>query len=251
MIDSADGDGADCLQTVVSGEHGVPRFRHSGYALRVTVKGIAFFDIDGTLIPSGSSSSLLAARFGHQADLDRAEALYAEGELTNQQVSEIDALGWRGVSIQRVDQWIDRLPLMKGIDTVVSWCRRNDVEPVLASLAWLPVSTSIAKRHGFTVNGGPRVGLSSGVYDGTVAEHFDEYDKRDRALQFAAERGVPAARCCAIGDSRSDVPLFQALPSSLALNAGAAAREAATASIAVRDLAEILPWLREWARGLN
>lgn len=209
-----------------------------------------FFDIDGTLVPSGSSSSYLAAHLGHQPELDRAEALYARGELTNQQVSEIDAHGWRGVSTLSVERLLESLPLIDGIDAVVSWCRKHHIKPVLASLAWQPVSQSIALRHGFTANGGPRVGVVDAAYDGTVAEHFDEHNKRDRALQLAAELGVPATRCVAVGDSRSDIPLFQSLPASLALNADASAREAATAAINTNDLSEILPWLREWERGL-
>ncbi|MDF2827423.1 MAG: haloacid dehalogenase [Mycobacterium sp.] len=217
----------------------------------MTLRGIVFFDIDGTLVPSMSSSSFLAARLGHQRELDHAERRYAAGELTNEEVSVIDARGWRGVSTSTVDQWLDELPLIAGVEAVVSWCRRHRIEPVLASLAWQPVSNSIARRCGFTGTGGPRVGISRRAYDGTVAEHFNEYDKRDRALALAAERGVPAQRCCAIGDSRSDIPLFHVLPTSLALNAGAAAREAATAAIVTRDLTDVVPWLQEWERGLD
>jgi len=39
--------------------------------------------------------------------------------------------------------------------------------------------------------------------------------------------------------------LFDVLPTSLALNAGAAARAAATAAIATQDLTEVVPWLQE------
>jgi phosphoserine phosphatase len=69
----------------------------------VTV-GIVFFDVDGTLVSPGSSSSFLAARFGHQDALDDAESRYADGDLTNQQVSEVDALAWRGTSVATVDR---------------------------------------------------------------------------------------------------------------------------------------------------
>jgi phosphoserine phosphatase len=31
----------------------------------MTVRGIVFFDIDGTLVPTGSSGSFLAQRLGH------------------------------------------------------------------------------------------------------------------------------------------------------------------------------------------
>jgi phosphoserine phosphatase len=208
--------------------------------------GIVFFDIDGTLVPSGSSSSYLAGHLGHQQELDAAEDRYASGELTNQQVSEIDAAGWRGARVTDVDLLLEELPLIPGIDDVLAWCRAQSLEPVLASLAWQPVSAALARRHGFTASGGPRVGLVGDSYDGTVAEHFDEYDKRDRALDLARQRGVPTDRCAAVGDSRSDIPLFQAVPASLALNAGAAARAAANHAINATDLREILPWLERW-----
>ncbi|MCS6551026.1 haloacid dehalogenase-like hydrolase [Curtobacterium flaccumfaciens pv. flaccumfaciens] len=212
--------------------------------------GIVFFDVDGTLVSPGSSSSFLAARFGHQDALDDAEARYADGDLTNQQVSEVDALGWRGTSVATIDRWLDDLPVLPGTATVVAWCRAHDVEPVLASLAWQPVTRSLAGRFGFVPNGGPRVGEHGGVHDGTVAEHFDEFDKRDRALTFARDLGVPIEHCCAVGDSRSDIPLFQALPSALALNAAPAARAAASNEIDADDLSRIIPWLDRWLRGL-
>lgn len=190
----------------------------------MSARGIVFFDIDGTLVPSMSSSSFLAKRFGHARALDTAEQRYAEGELTNEEVSVIDAAGWRGTPTRTVAAWLEELPLFAGIDDVLVWCVGHDVEPVLASLAWQPVAEAIAKRHGLTTNGGPRVHVVGTDYDGTVAEHINEYDKRDRALQFAAGCGVSIDHCCAIGDSRSDLPLFDALPASLALNASGAAR---------------------------
>jgi phosphoserine phosphatase len=208
--------------------------------------GIVFFDIDGTLVPSGSSSSYLAAHLGHQPQLDAAEDRYARGELSNQQVSEIDAAGWPGARVDDVDLLLEKLPLIPGIDDVLAWCRAHSLEPVLASIAWQPVSAALARRHGFTVSGGPRMGIAEVAYDGTVAEHFDEYDKRDRALDLARQRSVPIDRCTAVGDSRSDIPLFQAVPASLALNATAAARNTATNAIDATDLREILPWLEQW-----
>ncbi|KAI5357643.1 Putative HAD superfamily protein [Septoria linicola] len=217
----------------------------------MSIRGLAFFDIDGTLVPSMSSSGFLAERLGHVHELDHAEAHYAAGKLTNAQVSVIDARGWRGASIEAIDGWLCDLPLIADIDVVVSWCRNNQIEPVLASLAWQPVSDSIARRLGFTPNGGPRVGISNSIYDGTVAEHFDEYDKRDRAIALAIDRHVPLERCCAIGDSRSDIPLFNALSASLALNANVTAQEAATAAMNTQNLGEIVPWLEEWVRSFR
>lgn len=215
------------------------------------VRGIVFFDVDGTLVPTGSSSSHLAARLGHRAALDEAERQYADGILTNRQVSEIDAAGWRGTSTSAVDRWLEDLPVLTGVELVVAWCRSHRVAPVLASLAWQPVTASLARRFGFVANGGPRVGVTGEIHDGTVAEHFDEFDKRDRALWYAQAVGVPIERCCAIGDSRSDIPLFEVVPAALALNATGAARAAASSAIDATDLSEVVPWLETWLRGLD
>jgi phosphoserine phosphatase len=217
----------------------------------MSTRGIVFFDIDGTLVPSMSSSSFLAKRLGHEHALDAAEQRYAEGELTNEEVSVIDAEGWRGTPTSTVAAWLDELPLIAGIDAVVAWCVERDVEPVLASLAWQPVGEAIARRHGFTANGGPRVHVVGSDYDGAVAQHFNEYDKRDRALQLAVERGVPIDHCCAIGDSRSDLPLFDALPASLALNADAMARAAASVAVDTKDLRDVISWLETWKATLH
>ncbi|WP_159572101.1 HAD family phosphatase [Curtobacterium sp. 18060] len=215
------------------------------------VRGIVFFDVDGTLMSTGSSSSHLAERFGHRDALDEAERRYADGSLTNRQVSEIDAAGWRGASTTTVDRWLDDLPVLPGVELVVAWCRTHQVVPVLASLAWQPVTRSLARRFGFVAHGGPRVGVTGGTYDGAVAEHFDEFDKRDRALRYALARGVPIERCCAIGDSRSDIPLFEVVPAALALNATGAARAAASTAIDTADLSDVVPWLEGWLNSLG
>lgn len=245
------------LRKALTWDQGVEMGTHKRFVmapvtiLSMTTRGIAFFDIDGTLLPSTSSGSFLAERFGHRRELDDAEVQYAAGTLTNEQVSIIDARGWAGTSTRTVIEWLNDLPLIPGIEAVVAWCRDSQIEPLLASLAWQPVSFAIADRYGFTANGGPRVQQANEIYDGTVAEHFDEYDKRDRALRLAQTRDVPPSHCCAIGDSRSDIPLFDALPYSLALNADQAARAAATVAIDTQNLQDILPWLEAWEAALD
>lgn len=64
-----------------------------------------------------------------------------------------------------------------------------------------------------------------------------------------AVRVLPQRRP-ATGDSRSDIPLFEALPASLAPNADVAARSAATAALDTSDLRDVVPWLTAWERDL-
>ncbi|MFE0628461.1 HAD family hydrolase [Streptomyces sp. NPDC058864] len=205
--------------------------------------GAVFFDVDGTLVPGTSSSVFLAGFLGHREELARAEDGYAAGDLDNRQVSELDAAGWAGVPVERVGGWLDGLPLVPGIAETVAWCRRNGLVPVLATLAWSPVGSHLADRFGFHAFGGPRLETSGGRFTGRVARHFDEYDKRDVALAQARQLGLAPRSCGAVGDSRSDLPLFASVGLSVAFNASAGARDAATVTVDDGDLRSVLPAL--------
>ena len=97
----------------------------------------------------------------------------------------------------------------------------------------------------------PRPGRGSERYTGEVERHLDEFGKRDYALHIAHRLGLSPSRCAAVGDSRSDVPLFSQAGLSIGFNADAAASAEADVSVVGRDLRSILPYLEQWAAGLE
>ncbi len=202
-----------------------------------------FFDVDGTLVPGTSSSVFLAGFLGHRDELAAAEDGYASGALDNRQVSELDAAGWAGVPEEQVLGWLDGLPLVSGISETVAWCWSSGLVPVLATLAWSPVGGYLADRFGFHSFSGPQLETAGGRFTGRVARHFDEYDKRDFALAQARELGFDPLWCGAVGDSRSDLPLFASVGVAVAFNASKHARTAATAAVEDDDLRGVLPHL--------
>ncbi|MFJ9112559.1 HAD family hydrolase [Streptomyces sp. NPDC102283] len=205
--------------------------------------GAVFFDVDGTLVPGTSSSVFLANFLGHRDELSLAEDAYASGDLDNRQVSELDAKGWTGVSEGQVSGWLDGLPLVSGITETVGWCRRNGLVPVLATLAWSPVGSYLTDRFGFHAFSGPRLETDGNRFTGRVDRHFDEYDKRDFALAQARDLRLAPSSCGAVGDSRSDLPLFASVALSVAFNASAGARAAATGAVDGGDLRSVIPAL--------
>lgn len=210
------------------------------------VRGVVFFDVDGTLVPRTSSGQHLADLLGHADVVREAEAGYAAGMLTNQEVSVLDARGWAGRTPAEVRGFLESLPLVDGITETVAWCRARDLAPVLTTLAWQPVGDYLCERFGFAGASGPRLDVLEGRYSGEVAEHFDETGKRDFALAVAARLGVRPARCAAVGDSRSDLPLFAAVGLAIAFNATPAARSAAHAEAEGGDLRAVVPVLTAW-----
>jgi phosphoserine phosphatase len=82
--------------------------------------------------------------------------------------------------------------------------------------------------------------LPDGTLSGRVEQHFDELSKRDFVIRYSAERGIDTKNVFAVGDSRSDIPLFKAVGYAVAVNATAQAATAAACAIQTRNLADVL-----------
>jgi phosphoserine phosphatase len=210
------------------------------------VRGAVFFDVDGTLVPYTSSGRHLAEFLGHAEVFREVEAGYAAGTLSSQEAGVLDARGWTRRTPAEMCGFLESLPLVDGIAETVLWCRRRGLTPVLATLAWDVVGAHLCGRFGFDRACGPRLEVIDGRYSGEVAELFDELSKRDFAVSVAAELGVELGRCAAVGDGRSDVPLFAEVGLAIALNATPAARAAAHVSVDGTDLRAVLPILDAW-----
>ncbi|MFC7280175.1 HAD family hydrolase [Paractinoplanes rhizophilus] len=208
-----------------------------------TPVGAIFFDVDGTLVPNTSSSAYLAGFMGHQEEVNRVERDYANGILTNQQVSAVDAAGWAGQTHSNVMRWLTGLPLVDGISDVVEWSKQRRLEPILATLAWEPVGKYLASRFGFHSYCGSQLEIVDGAYTGNVIGSFDEYDKLNFAIRQAELLGFPIGHCAAIGDSRSDLPLFEAVGLSVAFNASEGVRRKASATATGPDIRAVIPSL--------
>ncbi|MFF0372983.1 HAD family hydrolase [Actinoplanes missouriensis] len=215
------------------------------------IRGAVFFDVDGTLVPGTSSGQHLADRLGHAELCRDAEARYDDGTLTNQQASLIDARGWADWSPADVRGFLDSLPVVDGIAETVEWCRGHGLVPVLATLAWDAVGAYLCERFGFERSCGPRLEVVGGRYSGQVAEHLDEEGKRDFARSVARELGFGLGECAAVGDSRSDLPLFAEAGLAIAFNATPAAQAAAHVAVTGPDLRAVLPPLAAWRDPLS
>lgn len=215
------------------------------------IAGAVFFDVDGTLVRGTSSSQFLAAQLGHLAELVEAEKSYRVGRIDSEEVSVLDARGWSGRGQDEVSAWLRDLPVVDGITAAVTRCRELGLAPYLATLAWTPVGEYLCERFGFQGACGPRLATAEGVYSGEVAAHLDEFGKRDYALATARSLGLAASSCAAVGDSRSDLPLFEEVGLSIAFNGDSGIAAGSDVAIVSNDLRAILPSLDHWVRSLG
>jgi phosphoserine phosphatase len=114
---------------------------------------------------------------------------------------------------------------------------------LLATITWRFAAELLQERHGFAAVSGTELEVTDGVLGRRVSRYFDEHDKLRFVEEWCAERSIGLDDVVAVGDSRSDLPLFRRVGRSVALNATPDARRAATCVIDTEDLRDVLPLL--------
>ena len=88
---------------------------------------------------------------------------------------------------------------------------------------------------------GPSLAIDpQGRFTGAVSADFQETDKPVFVQRFCEQRQMDMRNVFAVGDARSDIPLFGAVGFSVALNANAQARAAATVVVDSDSLMDVL-----------
>jgi len=191
-------------------------------------------------------SQHLADRFGQGERMAELERRYAAGEISNSAVAEEQARGYRGVPLPRVVEELGDIACIDGIDATLAALRERGIVSLLGTVTWSFAAEEFGRRHGFAAVSGTEVDLDpGGVPTGGVKRHFDEWDKLEFVASYCEGNGIDLGECIAVGDSRSDIPLFEAVGISIALNATSQAREAASIAIDTENLTDILdliPW---------
>jgi phosphoserine phosphatase len=202
---------------------------------------LACFDLDGTLVLGTSVCLHLAEKLGHLDCLKQLEAQYASGEISNALVA--DGIGpyYAGRSLAAIEVHLSTVPIIKGVPSVLATLADKGIESLICTVSWRFVAQILAKRFGFVDASGCEMHMDeNGLLTGQVSKHFDEFDKLEFVKAHCAERQIPLSQVFAVGDSRSDIPLFGAVGFSVALNATDAAKAAASVAIETDDLGDVL-----------
>jgi phosphoserine phosphatase len=206
---------------------------------------LACFDLDGTLVRGTSVSQHLADRMELGEEMAELERRYAAGEISNSLVAVEQARGWSHLRVAELTAMLSDIPCIDAIDATLAELRSRGIDSILATVTWSFAAEEFGRRHGFLEVSGTEIELAHGRPTGAVARHFDERDKLAFVSSYCDRHGIDLAECIAVGDSRSDVPLFGAVGFAVALNATSDARAAATVSIDtgwLPDVLDLVPW---------
>lgn len=204
---------------------------------------VVVFDLDGTLLRGTTVSLLLAQWLGQAEEIAELEQAFHAHEISNSVVADTSA-GWlagqRTTDIYAVlaeGAWID------GMSETFRALAAARVKLLLGTVTWKFAAEMLQERYGFAAVSGTEMHVSGGVLSGIVTRYFDEHDKVRFVEEWCERNGYSMRQVAAIGDSRSDVPLFERAGMSIALNATPDARAAATHVLDTYDLCDVLKLL--------
>ncbi len=204
---------------------------------------VVVFDLDGTLLRGTTVSLLLARWLGQAEEIARLEQAFHAHEITNTVVADTSA-GWlTGKTTAEVWRVLDDGPWIAGLQETLRVLTTAGKNLLLGTITWSFAAEMLRERHGFAAVSGTEMIEVDGVLSGTVGRYFDEHDKVRFVQDWCADNGFAMSQVVAVGDSRSDVPLFQTVGMSIALNATPDARAVATHALDTDDLRDLLPLL--------
>lgn len=138
------------------------------------------------------------------------------------------------------DTWRDTA-LMPGAEALLATMRANGAHCALVSGGFTFFTGRVAERVGFHEHHSNTLLLEGGKLAGTVAEPIlDKDSKLETLKRLAAERGLPLADCCAVGDGANDLPMIQAAGLGVAFRAKPTVRAAARHVVTHGDLTALL-----------
>ncbi|MER6911314.1 HAD family phosphatase [Streptomyces sp. NPDC000594] len=211
-----------------------PPFRHP----------VVVFDLDGTLVRSTTVSLLLAKGLGHLPAVEELERGYDAHLLDNEEFTHREAALFAGTPAARAVAQLREVPWIGGVKETLAALTAGGCTLLLTTLAWQFAVEELEHRHFFSEVRGAGLEVVDGVFTGRVERHFHEEDKRSFVESWCAARGIPLSEVAAVGDSRTDLHLFAAVGTAVAVNASPEARAAARHTVDTDDLRAILPLLR-------
>ena len=189
---------------------------------------VIVFDLDGTLLRGTSVCLLLAQWLDREGEVSELERAFSAHEISNSVIADTSAAWLSGRSMDEAWRVLMDGTWIEGMAETFQVLTAARVSLLLGTITWSFAAEMLREPHGFAAVSGTEMRAADGVLSGVVSRYFDEHDKVRFVEEWCAQNGYSMGQVAAIGDSRSDVPLFGCVGLSIALNATPDARAVAT-----------------------
>jgi phosphoserine phosphatase len=152
----------------------------------------------------------------------------------------MDAGLWKGKDLSAVQRYLSELRTTEGAPQLVHQAHSLGVTTMIISTGILAVAERVAGMLGIGIVESNEVEMANGSITGRVTVRCGFEEKGFVLRRTARNMGIPMAHCACVGNDQNDLPMFEAVPFSVAFNP-TSERVARKATVVVRgqDLLEV------------
>jgi phosphoserine phosphatase len=205
------------------------------------------FDMDGTLIRNTDSVRFLCTINGNSEAFEEIEELESDGRVRWDEADYLKVPLTKGLSVAKVEAGFESdVELVQNIEQVLTHLKGRGVKSVIITSGPVQVARIIGTRFGFDCVYGSLYEEKNGYLTGRLTSHVGA-DGKIRCLEdFCRKNGIGLEQCVAIGDSGSDIKVFEACGRSIAVNYTDAVKGKASEYIVTDDLSDLIDILDSW-----
>lgn len=203
--------------------------------------------MDGTLIRNTDSVRYLCMLNNNLHKFEETERLENNKNISWIETDHLKAELIKGLDLKEVeDRFDDNIELIQNIEEVLAYLREKEIKSILITAGPIQVADIVGKKSGFDVVYGSRYEIDDQKFTGEITTHLGNYGKLDCLKEYCRENGVNPEHCVAIGDSESDIAIFEECGRSIAINYSDVMEGTASEYIITDDLFDIIAVLESW-----
>jgi len=180
---------------------------------------VACFDMDGTLITNTNSVEYLCLLNGKGREVKEIELKEENDEISWIEADYIKAKLFAGLEVKRVfEEFEKHIKLIDSIGEVLEELKQNDIKSILVTAGPIQVAEALGKKFRFDKICGSLYEVENGCFTGNIKKHLGDSGKLESLTLFCNENKLTLDRVVAIGDSASDIKVFEKSGKSIAIN---------------------------------
>ncbi|MFC1735138.1 HAD family hydrolase [Candidatus Hydrogenedentota bacterium] len=207
----------------------------------------ACFDMDGTLIRNTDSVRYLCTLNDNLKELEEIERRENEKSISWIEADYLKAELISGLELGTVeDGFEDNVELVQNIEQVLTYLKGRRIRSALVTAGPTQVADILGMRFGFDAVYGSIYEVRNQKFTGKIINHMGNAGKLNRLEDFCGNHSIGLNHCVAIGDSESDIDVFEKCGKSIAINYSDALEGRASEYVTTNDLSDIIDILESW-----
>ena len=197
--------------------------------------------MDGTLITNTNSVTYLCLLNGKGDKVRDIEIREEKDEISWIDADYIKAKLFTGLEIKRLEkEFNNHIELINNIGETLRELRENNILSIIVTAGPIQVAEALGTMFRFDKIYGSKYEVENGVFSGRILNHLGDSGKLDSLMSFCKENNIELEEVVSIGDSGSDIKVFEKSGKSIAINYSNKLIGKADVYIRTNDLCDVI-----------